>query len=153
MTEAIVLSTAHQRLHTVLRQNLMPDVPPETLAERERVCHAVCGHAHPIDHLRLDPKILVRAEKGVVHEVPVVTGDVSRRPDGVEDLEIGLRYEAESLTIRLTAHRGSTQRHGGGRRDRASHDLAPADVAHPQLPPIMAAHGPRRPSDSRSHQQ
>ena len=86
LTEAIPLPPALQRLHAVFRQNWLSVVPPEALAQRERVLHAVGRDGHPIDHLRLDPKLLVSTEKGVVHEIAVVTRYVSGRPNWIEDL-------------------------------------------------------------------
>ena len=97
LAEAILLSPALQRLHTVFRQDRLPIVPSEAVAQRERVLHAVRRHGGPIDHLRFDLKVLVRAEERVVHKIAVVARDVGGRPDRIEDFQIGLRHEAEGL--------------------------------------------------------
>jgi hypothetical protein len=67
LAEAIVLSPALQGFHTVFRLDRLPVVPSKALAQRERVFHAVRGHGRPIDHLRFNLKVLVRAEEGIVH--------------------------------------------------------------------------------------
>ena len=127
LAEAILLSPALQRLHAVFRQDRLPVVPSQAVAQRERVLHAVWRHAGPIDHLRLDLRLLVRAEEGVVHKIAVVARDVGGRPDRIEDLQIGLRHEAKGLPVVLGLDRRRAQRTGGG-RNRASDDLSPTDV-------------------------
>jgi hypothetical protein len=74
-------------------------MPSQALAQCERVLHAVGRHGDPFDHLRLNLKVLVRAEKSVVHKITVVTRDVGGRPDRIEDFQIGLRHEAERLPV------------------------------------------------------
>ena len=69
-------------------------MPSQTIAQRERVLHAIGRHAGPIDHLRFDLQVLVCAEERVVHEIAVVACDVAGRPNWIEDLEIGLCDEA-----------------------------------------------------------
>ena len=134
LAEAILLSPALQRLHTVFRQDRLPVVPSEAVAQRERVLHAVRRHGGPIDHLRFDLKVLVRAEERVVHKIAVVARDVGGRPDGIEDLQIGLRHEAEGLPALLGVDRRRAQRHSGG-RGRASDNLSTTDAIHPRIPP------------------
>ena len=130
LTEAILLSPALQRLHAVFRQNRLPVVPSEAVAQCERVLHAVRRHGGPIDHLRFDLRVLVRAEESVVHKIAVVTRDVGSRPDRIEDLQAGLRHEAEGLLALLGVDRRRAQRHRGGRRGGASDDLSATDAVH-----------------------
>jgi hypothetical protein len=47
--------------------------------------------------LRSNLRVLVRAEEGVVDKIAVVPRDVGGRRDRIEDLQIGLRREAEDL--------------------------------------------------------
>jgi hypothetical protein len=131
LAEAILLSPALQRLHAVFRNDGLPIVPSQAVAQRERVLHAVRRNCGPIDHLRLDPKLLVRAEQGVVHEITVVARDVGGRPDRIENLQIGLCHEAKGLPLVLGVHRRRAQRHSGG-RDRAPDDLSATDAVHAQ---------------------
>jgi hypothetical protein len=102
-------------------------MPSESVAQRERVLHAFWRDARPIDHLRFNLRLLVRAEEGVIHKIAVVPGYVGGRPDRIEDLQIGLRHEAKRLLILLGLDRRCTQRTGRG-RNRASDDLSPTDV-------------------------
>jgi hypothetical protein len=51
-------------------------------------------HGGPIDHLRLDLEILVRAEQRVVDEVAVVARDVGGVPNRIKHLQIGFGDEA-----------------------------------------------------------
>ena len=138
LAEAILLSPALQRLHAVFRHDRLPVVPSQAVAQRERVLHAVRRHGGPIDHLRLDLKVLVRAEQGVVHEIAVVARDVGGRPDRIEDLQIGLRHEAKGLPALLGVDRRRAQRDGGGRA-RASDDLSATDAVHPRRVPRYRA--------------
>src|SRR5262249_53200375 len=117
----------------------LPIMPSEAVAQPERVLHAVRRHDDLIDHLRFDPKVLVRSEKGVVHKIAVVTRDVARRPNWIEDLQIGLRDGAEGLPVLLGVDRWRTQGHGGGRGSRASDDLSATDAVHPRVLSYRAA--------------
>ena len=140
LAEAILLSPALQRLHAVFRQDRLPVVPSQAVAQRERVLHAVGRHGGPIDHLRFDLKVLVCAEERVVHKIAVVARDVGGRPDRIEDLQIGLRHEAQGLPIVLGVDRRRAQRHGGGRA-RASDGLSATDAVHLRVPPYRANPG------------
>ena len=127
LAETILLSPALQRLHTVFRQDRLPVMPSEAVAQRERVLHAVRRHTRPIDHLRSNLRVLVRAEEGVVDEIAVVARDVGGRPDRIEDLQIGLRHEAKGLPALLGPDRRCTERTSGG-RSCASDDLSPTNA-------------------------
>jgi hypothetical protein len=135
LAEAILLSPALERLHTVFRQDRLPVVPSQAVAQRERVLHAIRRHGRPIDHLRFDPMVLVRAEEGVVHKIAVVARDVGGRPDRIEDLQIGLRHEAQRLPVLLGVDRRRAQSHSDG-RGRASDDLSATDAAHARVPSL-----------------
>jgi hypothetical protein len=80
----------------------LPIVPAEAVAQRERVLHAVVGHARPLDHLRLDSKVLIGPEEGVVDEVAVIARDVGRLPDGIDGLQIRLGHEPEDRPALLS---------------------------------------------------
>src|SRR6476659_8053746 len=129
LAEAILLSPALERLHAVFRHDRLPVVPSQVVAQRERVFHAVWRDGGPPDHLRLDPKLLVGAEQGVVHEIAVVARDVGGRPDRIENLQIGLRHEAKGLLAVLGVDRWRAQHHGGGRA-RATDGLSATDAIH-----------------------
>jgi len=109
-------------------------VPPEAVAQRERVLQAVLRHGDVIDHLWLDPKRLVRAEEGVVHKVAVVARHVGGRPDRIHDLQVGLCNEPEGPTALLGVDRRRTQGYGSGRRGRASEELPATETAHAGFP-------------------
>jgi hypothetical protein len=55
--------------------------------------------------LRFDLKVLVRTEEGVIHKIVMVPRDVGGRPDRIEDLQIGLRHEAEGVPALLGVDR------------------------------------------------
>jgi hypothetical protein len=142
-----LLSPALERLHAVFRQDRLPVMPSQAVAQRECVLHAVGRHRGPIDHLRFDLQVLVCAEERVVHKIAVVARDVAGRPDGIEDLEIGLCDEAEGLLV-LGVDKGRAQCHGAGRRSRASDDLSATNAVHLRvhpycLPPVQLASGRR----------
>jgi hypothetical protein len=134
LAEAVPLSPALERLYTVLGADRLPVVPLESVAQREGVLHAVRRHGELIDHLRLDPLLLVRPEEGVIYEVAVVTRDVAGRPDGIQDLQVGLSHEPERPAALLGVDRRRPQRQGASRRGRASEQLPASETAHPQLP-------------------
>jgi hypothetical protein len=136
LAEAILLSPALERLHAVFRHDRLPVVPSQAITQRERVLHAVHRNGGSIDHLRLDPKLLVRAEQGVVHEIAVVARDVGGRPNRIENPEIGLCHEAEGLLAVLGVDRRRAQRHGGG-GGRASDDVSATDAVHVEF--LLAA--------------
>jgi hypothetical protein len=135
LPEAILLSPAFQRLHTIFRHDWLPVVPSEAIAQREYVLHTVSRHGGSIDHLRFNSKVLVSAEKRVVHKIAVVAGDVSGRPHRIEDLQIGFRHEAEGLSVLLSVDRRRAQCHGGGSRGRTLDELSATDAVHPHVPP------------------
>jgi hypothetical protein len=97
LAKAINPSPALQRLYAVLRQDRLPVVPSQAVAQRKRVLHAIWRHGGPIDHLRLNLKVLVRTEERVVHKIAVVPRDIGGRPHGIENFQIGVRHEAEGL--------------------------------------------------------
>jgi hypothetical protein len=80
-------------------------MPSQAVAQRKRVLHAVGRHRDPIDHLRFDLQVLVCAEERIVHKIAVVACDVAARPDRIENLEIGLRREAQGLPVVLRVDR------------------------------------------------
>lgn len=129
LTETILLAPTFQRLHAVFRLNRPSIVPSETLAQRERVLHTVRRHSGLIDHLRFNPQVLVRGEEGVVNKITVIARDVGRRPDRIEDFQIGMCHETEVLAL-LSVDRGCTQRYSGCR---AMDDLSATDTVHPQF--------------------
>ena len=108
-------------------------MPTETSTQRERVLHAVRGHGRVLDHLRPDLRLLVGAEEGVVHQVPVVPRDVARRPDGIQDLQVALRHKPKGPPALLSVDCWRTERDAGGRRDCASEDLPATETIHPAL--------------------
>src|SRR3546814_15977916 len=69
-------------------------------------------------HLRLRLQILVEREQRVVDHIAVVAGDIGRRPDRVDVLEIGVRNDLEGGFGRTPA--GSRNERNGERRDRKS---------------------------------
>src|SRR5271166_4386763 len=131
LAEAISFSPALQRLYTVFRLNLLPVMPAKTIAQRECVLHGAGRDGGLRDHLRFDLRALVRTEQGVIDEVAVVARDIGGRPNGIDDLQVGLRHEPESLAIVLGADRRCTQRHSGGRRRGASEYLSATNAVHP----------------------
>src|SRR5262249_1891906 len=124
------LAPALERLDTVFRSDRLPIVPSKTVAQPERVRHAVRGSGELLDHLGLDLKALVRPEEGVVHEVAVIARDVRGGPDRIHDAEIALRCEPEAATALLRVNRGRAQGHRGCGDRGAPDDLAATDVRH-----------------------
>src|SRR5262245_48931661 len=102
-------------------------MPSETVAQREGELHPVRRHSRSTDHLRSNLRVLVRAEESVVHKIAVVPRDVGGRPDWIEDLQIGLRHEAEGLLGLLGLDRRCIERASGG-RSRASDELSSTDA-------------------------
>src|SRR5215470_634593 len=92
------------------------------------IMHTVLRDGCPIDHLRFDLMVLVCAEEGVVDEIAVVARDVGGLPDGIEELQIRLRYEPEGLATLLSMNRWRAQRRGGG--GYPSEDLAATHTDH-----------------------
>src|SRR5262249_15293418 len=90
------------------------------------------GSSH---HLRLDLQPLVAAKESVVDEISVVARDVGSGPDRIHDVQVGLRDEPQSTVPLLGVDRRRTERRGGGRRDCAAENLAPAPTSHPALHP------------------
>src|SRR5215470_12191971 len=74
--------------------------------------------------------VLVRAEEGVVHEVAVVARDVAGCPDGVQNLQVGLRHEPQGRTSLLGLHRRRVQRDSSSRHGRAAEDLSATQAVH-----------------------
>jgi hypothetical protein len=138
-TEAIPLAPPLQRLHAIFRHDRCAVVPPEAVTQREGVLHAVLGDGGSIDHLGLDSEILVGAEEGVVHEIAVVACDVGGRPDGIEDLQIGLGDETERRSALLGSDRRHTQRRCRGSSRSADNDLSATDAIHARSPSTVTA--------------
>ena len=65
-------------------------MPNESVAQRERVFHAVLGHGHAVDHLWLDLQSFVGAKQGVVDKVAEVMGDVAGGPSSLRNV-VGFR--------------------------------------------------------------
>src|SRR5262249_40151460 len=68
---------------------------------------------------------------GVVHKIAVIASDVGGRPDRIEDLQIGVRHEAEGLPGFLGEDRRHTKRYNGGR---TTNHLSAANAAPPLIP-------------------
>jgi hypothetical protein len=64
----------------------------------------------------------------------MVAGDVGRRPDGIEDLQIGVADEPECLPALLSASGRGAQRPRRGRGRRTPDDLPAADAIHYRVP-------------------
>ena len=112
---------ALDRGHGVLRLDRRAVAEFEPVAQLERPHQIVRADGIGIDHLRLRRQRRVEREQHVVDHVAVVAGDVRRREERVEDLEIGLWHEAQ--------HRVSARRNGAGRERReaqAQHGQASA---------------------------
>src|SRR6516165_5571885 len=136
LTEAILLSPALQRLHTVFRQDRLSIVPSEPVTQREDVLHPFRRHGRPINHLRFYLKLLVHAEKRVVDEIAVVAHDVGGLPDGIEDFQIGLRHQAEGLPVIPAADRWCAQCRNSYSRGRTSEDMPATVTLHPWGSPL-----------------
>src|SRR5262245_34751904 len=134
LAETISLSPALERLHAVLGLDRAPVVPAEAVAQGEDVLHAVWRHAPLLDHLRLDPMLLVRAEEGVVHEIAVIARDVAGRPHGIQDLQVGLRREPEGASTPLGVEGGHSERQRWRSGGDASEDLSTTDGVHTRDP-------------------
>jgi hypothetical protein len=66
-----------------------------------------------IDHLRLDLTLGVLRKQGVVDHVAVVAHDVRRRPDGIDDLQVRVRNNAQRLLRLGRVRRGQQQGDAG----------------------------------------
>src|SRR5262249_41095012 len=139
LAETIPLSPALQRLRTVFRLNRLPVVPSQAVAQCERVPHAIRRHSRSIDHLRLDLKVFVGAGEGVVNKIAVIARDVGGCPYRIEDLQVGLRHEAESLLFLLSADRGRTQGSKGDGRGGSANNLSAVYGPHPRTHTAIAA--------------
>ena len=62
----------------------------QPVAQGEGPGELVVGGRPLVDHLRLDLEVAVQREQRVVDHVAVVAHDVGRRPDRIEDLQIGV---------------------------------------------------------------
>jgi hypothetical protein len=83
-----------------------------------------------IDHLGFDLQLLVGAEEGVVHQVPVVARDVGGRPDGIQHLQVGLCHEPQGPMALLSVDRWRTKGCGGGRRNRTAEHVSATEAIH-----------------------
>src|SRR5262249_33079403 len=104
---------ALDRRDAVLGGDGLPVVELEPVAKRERILHVVLAHGVLVHHLRLKLQASVESEQRVVDHVPVVARDVGRRPDRVEDLEVGMGDEAERAALFLRVDVGGGERYGG----------------------------------------
>ncbi len=95
LAERILLAPADQRGNAVLRGHRRTVVEAEAVAQREAVLHGIAADRVLVDHLRLDLQVGVGGEERVPHQVGVVAREVGARPDGVEDLEVADRDEAQ----------------------------------------------------------
>ena len=134
LAEAVLLTPALKRLDAIFRQDRLPIMPAQTVAQREGVGHAIRRHGRLIDHLRFHLTVLVGAKQRVIDQIAVVTRDVCGGPERVEDLQIGLGDEAERLELLLGADRGRTQRRSRGNRCHASDDLSTTNPVHTCVP-------------------
>src|SRR5262249_19295348 len=78
----------------------------------------------------------VQREGGVVDDVAGVAGEVRRRPDRAEDLEIGVRHEAERAAPLLGVSDRRARR--GGHRGRTREEGATTQMAHRARPRMEA---------------
>lgn len=61
----------------------------ETVTQRERVDFLVVGN-RPVRHLRLRLEILVHGDQHIVDHIGMITRDMRRRDDRIEDAQIGM---------------------------------------------------------------
>ena len=103
------LRKTQNRRHHVLRRHRLAIVKLESRAQLERPVEAVGALRIALDHLRLRHELAVQREQRVVNHVAVIAGDVVRGLNGVQDLEVGLRHDAQHrLCVR--ARTGQDQR-------------------------------------------
>ena len=96
---AVLAAPAPQRRDHVFRHDRLAVVPQEAIAQREGVLQGVVAHLPGVHHLRPDFQVFVQGEQHVVDHVTVVAGDVGGGPDGVDDLQIGVRDEFEGAAV------------------------------------------------------
>src|SRR2546426_11674246 len=135
LAQRIALAPSLDRLDRVLGDDRLTVVPLEAVAQRERPLHALVPRGPLVDHLRLDLEILVGAEERVVDEIAVVPRDVSRRPDRIEDLEIGVGNEEHRLAALLRVDGRNARRGGGGDDSGARDEVATTEGGHDGCPP------------------
>ena len=115
--------------HDVLGRDGRAVMEFEPVAQGEGPGELVVGGRPLVDHLGLDLEVAVGREQRVVDHVAVVAHDVGRRPDRIEDLQVGVIDHAQG---RLRPGR----RRGGPRHaKRAGRDQRQNTIAHfPHLP-------------------
>jgi hypothetical protein len=113
----VALAPAFERGDDVLARHRRAVVELEPGAQLEVVNLLVRRHLPRVDHLRLDPALLVGAEQRVVDHVAVVAAHVGGRPDRVEDRQVGVRHDGQYVLVALRA--GGARESGDGRRDDA----------------------------------
>ena len=108
----VFAAPALQRGDDVFGRDRLAVVPRKAVAQREGVLQGVVAHLPGVHHLRLDVQVLVQGEQHVVDHVTVVAGDVGGGPDGVNDLEVGVRDEFERAARFGVVSQGSGERAG-----------------------------------------
>ena len=106
---AVLAAPAPQRGDHVFGRDRLAVVPREAVTQREGVLQGVVAHLPGVHHLRLDFQVLVQREQNVVDHVSVIAGDVGGGPDGVDNLEVGVRDEFERAALLGGISRGMAQ--------------------------------------------
>ena len=94
----VALTPAAERRDDVLALDRAAVVEFETVPQGERPFLAVLAQLVAIDHLRADGSLRVLGKERVVDHVAVHLRDGRRRPDGIDDGEIGVRYDAQDFS-------------------------------------------------------
>ena len=132
------LGKAQDRRDHVLRRHRLAVVELESRAQLERPVEAVGALRVALDHLRLRHELAVQREQRVVDHVAVIAGDVVRRLNGVQDLEIRLRHEAQHR-LRVRGRRPGQDDRQRARRHR-SLDATSIETHDPALPLCCRRH-------------
>ena len=117
LAEGVAGAPALDRGDAVLGGDGRPVMPFEAVAQREGPGQLVGRGLVLVDHLRLDARIGILGEQGVIDHVAVVSGDEGGRPDRVQDLQIGMGDHLQGLRRRRGRNRRRGRRQGQTGRD------------------------------------
>ncbi len=136
LAERIAPHPAGDRGHHVLRAHRLAIVELQPRPQRDGDDLAAILQHMPLGHLRLRREIRVEAIEAVVDHVPVVAGDVRRRPDRVEAGQVRLRHHLQDAVLRRLRGREARQcgcgpRGGGGPQQ--------VTTVHVWLPAVQSA--------------
>ena len=95
LAHGVLRPPALDRRHAILGGDGLAVMPHQPVAQRHGVGELVGAHLVLVHHLWADLALGVHGEERVVNHVTVVSHDVGRGPDGVQDLEVGVHHDAQ----------------------------------------------------------